>query len=147
MERKSDQHPRLSDCACRNLRMTARVITQYYDEVLRDSGLKSTQFALLNDIASRAEGICVGELAELSMMDQTTVTRNVEILRKKRLVSIQTDAADSRRKKVTLSQTGKDRLTAATPSWEEAQLKLQQALGNDRYMDLLELLRVLQTIK
>lgn len=146
MNQKNNKEPRLVNCACRNLRMTTRVVTQYYDRALQDSGLKSTQFALLNDISSKEDGISVNELAEYSMMDQTTVTRNIEILRKKGYVDIKTEEKDSRKKRITVSEAGNDKLKAATPPWKDAQIKLQRSIGLERYKVLLETLSLLREL-
>ena len=118
MKTDKKEEPRLINCACRNLRMTTRMVTQYYDKALNDSGIKSTQFALLNDIAFKEEGLSINELAEYSMMDQTTVTRNIEILRKNGYVIVQTEEKDSRRKRITLSDEGKEKLNDALPLWK-----------------------------
>ncbi len=144
---KKEQEPRVINCACRNLRMTTRVVTQYYDKALQESGLKSTQFALLNDISSKEEGISIGELAEYAMMDQTTVTRNIEILRKNGFVEVTTLEKDSRRKNITVSTAGKEKLQLAVPLWRAAQIKLEQTLGAEQYQVLLKTLAVLKEIK
>jgi hypothetical protein len=34
-------------CVCSNLRMAARAVTQLYDQILRQSGLRATQFSIL----------------------------------------------------------------------------------------------------
>ena len=34
-------------CACANLRRAARTVTKLYEDQLRDSGLRATQFTLL----------------------------------------------------------------------------------------------------
>lgn len=146
MEQQNEQNLNLSVCACRSLRMTTRVITQYYDKALRISGLKSPQFALLTDICSRENGISVNELANQAMMDQTTVTRNVEILRKKGYVDVNTVDADSRKKCITVSETGKEKLALAMPHWQEAQSKLEQIVGKEQYVELLKTLSVLRSI-
>lgn len=147
MEQQNDQNLSLSECACRNLRMTTRVITQYYDEALRASGLKSPQFSLLNDISSRENGISVNELADRAMMDQTTVTRNVEMLRKNGYVDVKTEDSDSRKKCITVSETGKNKLALAMPHWQEAQARLEQVVGKEQYLALLKTLSVLREIK
>lgn len=146
MEQQNEQNLNLSVCACRSLRMTTRVITQYYDKALRISGLKSPQFALLTDICSRENGISVNELANQAMMDQTTVTRNVEILRKKGYVDVNTVDADSRKKCITVSETGKEKLALAMPHWQEAQSKIEQVVGKEQYDELLKTLSVLRSI-
>jgi DNA-binding MarR family transcriptional regulator len=147
MEQKNDQNLTLPECACRNLRMTTRVITQYYDKALHASGLKSPQFSLLNDISSREDGISVNELADQAMMDQTTVTRNVEMLRKKGYVDVKTEDSDSRKKCITVSETGKNKLALAMPHWLEAQMKLEQIIGKEQYLELLKTLSILREIK
>lgn len=146
MEQQNEQNLNLTVCACRSLRMTTRVITQYYDKALRISGLKSPQFALLTDICSRENGISVNELANQAMMDQTTVTRNVEILRKKGYVDVKTEDADSRKKCITVSETGKEKLALAMPHWQEAQSKIEQVVGKEQYDELLKTLSVLRSI-
>jgi DNA-binding MarR family transcriptional regulator len=147
MELQSDHGLCLADCACRNLRMTTRVITQYYDKAFHSSGLKSPQFALLNDINSRENGISVNELADFAMMDQTTVTRNVEILRKKGYVNVTIEDADSRKKCITISEVGKSELAVAMPHWQEAQMKLEQIVGKEQFNTLLKTLSDLREIK
>jgi len=65
-----------TSCACFNLRKVTRGVTQLYDEMLRPAGLRVTQFSLL--VAVRvAEPVGVTRLAELTVMDRTTLTRNL----------------------------------------------------------------------
>jgi len=45
---------RLSPCVCNTLRMVTRVVTQLYDDCLRPSGLRVTQFSILAAIARLA---------------------------------------------------------------------------------------------
>src|SRR3989449_8361718 len=42
---------RLSPCVCSTLRMVSRAVTQLYDDILRPSGLRVTQFSILGAIA------------------------------------------------------------------------------------------------
>src|SRR5712691_986462 len=46
---------RLSPCVCSTLRMVTRAVTQLYDDVLRPSGLRVTQFNILATIARMGE--------------------------------------------------------------------------------------------
>jgi hypothetical protein len=53
----------LSPCVCSTLRMVSRAVTQLYDDILRPSGLRVTQFSILATIARR--GLvkkCVNEI-------------------------------------------------------------------------------------
>src|ERR687896_523796 len=74
-------------CACFNLRKVARAVTHLYDETLRPAGLRATQFSLL--IAARMAGpVSLTHLAELTVMDRTTLTRNLELLQKQELIDV-----------------------------------------------------------
>src|SRR5437762_11970695 len=46
---------RLSPCVCNTLRMVSRVVTQLYDDCLRSSGLRVTQFSILAAVARLGE--------------------------------------------------------------------------------------------
>ncbi|BCJ93956.1 MarR family transcriptional regulator [Anaerocolumna cellulosilytica] len=145
MNKKTDL--KLKDCACKRLRMSTRIVTQFYDNAFRKAGLKSTQYSLLKDIASRQGGISVNELANLSLMDQTTVTRNIEILRKNELITVKTADIDSRKKCIAVSEAGKERLTEATPIWKETQRQVQELVGEEKYEAFLEVLSCLENLK
>ncbi len=135
----------LKACACRNLRMTTRVVTQYYDKALQSTSLRSTQLALLVDISSR-EYTSVGELANILLMDQTTVTRNIEILKKNGYVKVKADDEDSRKRLISITEKGMAKLNEALPLWEDAQLKIEQKIGKDKFRELLDTLAFIQGI-
>src|SRR6266851_5975842 len=69
-------------CACANLRRADRVVTQFYDAVLGPSGMRITQFTLLQAL-HHAPGISQKQLAELLEIDSTTLTRTLAPLRRK----------------------------------------------------------------
>ena len=46
---------RLSPYVCSTLRMVTRAVTQLYDDVLRPSGLRVTQFSILATLAHLGE--------------------------------------------------------------------------------------------
>ncbi|WOO36336.1 MarR family winged helix-turn-helix transcriptional regulator [Anaerocolumna sp. AGMB13020] len=147
MSKMTENNSKLHECACRNLRMTTRVITQYYDKALQPAGIKSAQYSLLNDISVKEEGISVNELAEHAMMDQTTVTRNIELLRRNGLVKVEIEEKDSRKKRITVSTDGKAVLAAALPLWKVAQAELEQTVGREEYENFLKTLSVLKKMK
>ena len=135
----------LKICACRNLRMTSRVITQYFDKALQPVGLRITQLALMADILF-SEGITVGELADTQLMDQTTVTRNVEILRKSGFIDVKSGNDDSRKRCITITELGTAKLKAAVPFWEKAQQRIEDNIGSERYEEFLKTLSDIQRI-
>ncbi len=122
------------DCACFNLRKATRAITQLYDEALRPMGLRVTQFSLL--IATMMLGsITVTRLAEIGVMDRTTLTRNLRPLEKKGLIKV-VPGDDHRTRVVTLTTRGKDVLSKAIPLWEKAQSRVVKGLGQKRWNSL-----------
>jgi DNA-binding MarR family transcriptional regulator len=122
-------------CACFKVRKAARAITKLYEEVLRPSGLRATQFSLL--MATRVMGpVTVVKLAKVLVMDRTTLTRNLQILEKQGLISIK-PGEDRREREVTLTASGMEVLTKALPLWEEAQDRVKRALGEDKMDNLM----------
>jgi DNA-binding MarR family transcriptional regulator len=122
-------------CACFKVRKAARAITKLYEEVLRPSGLRATQFTLL--MATRVMGpVTVVKLAQVLVTDRTTLTRNLQILEKRRLITIK-PGEDRREREVTLTAAGMEVLTKAVPLWEEAQNRVEEGLGEERLQNLL----------
>jgi DNA-binding MarR family transcriptional regulator len=119
-------------------------VTQVYDEFLRASGLRGTQFSLL--IAVRAMGpVTVTKLAFKTMMDRTTLGRNLMLLEKKALIRIE-PGEDKRVREVTLTDEGLDALRRALPLWEEAQAHVVNSLGEERMNGLLNHLAALVSL-
>jgi len=134
-------------CACFNVRKTARVITQLYDEVLRPTGMRITQFALL--MAAGGLGpVTVTRLAKLGAMDRTTLTRNLRPLEERELIHIES-GEDRRERQVTLTPRGQHALATAFPLWQEAQAKIVKGFGQERlqrlYAELADLRAISRT--
>lgn len=121
-------------CACFNLRKAARVVTQVYDQMLRPAGIRTTQFSLLVAI-SMLGSPTVSRLAEVSVMDRTTLTRNLEVLKKQGLVDI-SRGNDRRTRIVNVTRAGRNALEEALPLWEQAQSRVVKALGESRWQSL-----------
>lgn len=129
-------------CTSLNLRKAARTVTQFYDDALRDSGLKSTQFSLLA-AASLAGTVPISRLAEEMAMDRTTLTRNLKPLESEGLLQV-VAGADRRVRNVTLTPEGEAMLQKAAPMWRDAQTRMIDKLGDERWG---ELLRHLQGVR
>jgi DNA-binding MarR family transcriptional regulator len=114
-------------CACANLRRAARVVTQFYDSVLRPSGLRVPQFTLLQAL-THAPGISQKQLAELLEIDSTTLSRTLAVLRRKGRLRSPT-GADRRELRLFLTPAGQREYQRALPYWQSAQRRLRQALG------------------
>src|SRR5438105_7199799 len=76
---------RLSPCVCSTLRMVSRAVTQLYDDILRPSGLRVTQFSILATVARRGEAN-LRQLEHALAIDQTTLTRSVNLLERDRVI-------------------------------------------------------------
>ncbi len=129
-------------CTSFNLRKAARAVTQFYDEALKASGLKSTQFSLLT-MAAAAGGAPISRLADDMAMDRTTLTRNLRPLEEAGLIRI--EAGDDRRvRKVVVTADGEHILSRAVPMWRRAQTHMIDRLGDEQWG---EFLRQLQTVR
>jgi len=122
-------------CACATVRRTDRILTQFYDEILAPSGLYITQFTLLATL-SQAAPVTINRLAEIMDMDRTTLSRNLEVLVKQHMVRIE-EGEDRRMRQVHLTQEGEQALRRALPLWQEAQARIEHALGRERFDGLL----------
>lgn len=107
---------------------------------MKPSGLKVTQYSMLANIA-RNPGITVSELAELLFMDQTTVTRNLQVLEKSGYIKMEIEAGDYRVKKIRVSNIGESKMKQARPFWEKAQLEMEAILGSASITELLSTLK------
>ncbi len=118
-------------CACRNLRRTARAVTQLYDETLRPSGLRITQFTLLVAVAM-SEPVPITRLADALALDRTTLARDLKPLTGRGLVEIAA-GADRRMRVVRLTGQGREAISRAYPLWQRAQARIVAGSGSDRW--------------
>ncbi|SFN04334.1 MarR family winged helix-turn-helix transcriptional regulator [Thermodesulforhabdus norvegica] len=124
-------------CVCYNVKKVARHITRYYDEALRPSGLRATQYAILMATKAR-EPISLSELSRITMTDRTTLTRNLSVLQRKGFVVVRHGADDRRQRFVEITEKGREVLLKAIPLWEAAQSRIEKQLGEGRIKRLLD---------
>jgi DNA-binding MarR family transcriptional regulator len=124
--------------------MVSRAVTQLYDEILRPSGLRVTQFSILATIARLGEAN-LRQLESMLAIDQTTLTRSLNLLERNRVVE-RVPHPDGRIKAMTLTSKGRRALAAARPLWARAQDKVLREWGATAWADaqrrLANLLRV-----
>jgi DNA-binding MarR family transcriptional regulator len=118
-------------CACRNLRRTARAVTQLYDDTLRPSRLRITQFTLLVAVAL-SEPVPITRLADALDLDRTTLARDLRPLTERGLLEI-TAGEDKRTRMVRLTVQGREAIARAYPLWRQAQARLVQGSEADRW--------------
>jgi DNA-binding MarR family transcriptional regulator len=128
-------------CNCAALRKASRRLSQFYDRALGASGLRATQFAVLSEIARRAERPpTILDLADALAMDQSTVGQNLRPLEREGLVALKADARDRRRRNVTITEEGRARYARAAPLWSSAQQRFEASFGSQEARALRALL-------
>jgi len=124
---------RLSACVCGTLRMVSRAVTQLYDEVLRPSGLRVTQFSILAVMARMREAN-LRQLEDALAIDQTTLTRSLSLLERDGVIE-RVPHPDGRIKAMRLTARGRRALDVARPLWAQAQGKVLRELGTKAWAD------------
>jgi len=125
-----------TECTGSNLRRATRAVSRIYDEALAPAGLRGTQFSLLIALSFFKEAPLLRVAEELGL-DRTTLTRNLQPLERAGLVA-SSPGKDQRVRLLRLTDAGQRNLQRAYPLWEEAQAKVVNALGQRRWMTLLE---------
>jgi DNA-binding MarR family transcriptional regulator len=115
-------------CYATAMRKASRRLTSLYDEVMAPSGLRSTQFAILKQVA-RSESISINELGEALVMDRSAVGHSLRPLQRDGLISLEKDTTDRRSVNVTLTAEGQRRLMEAAVLWREAQSRVTEVIG------------------
>ena len=127
--------PDIRICACTNLRRATRMATQAYDGALRPAGLRATQFTLLSVIAKHGQ-LRQSHLAEILVMDGTTLTRNLRPLVKNKWIEIDRDS-DQRVRLISITAKGRRVLAKAVPLWQQVQARFVTGLGDEQWSHLL----------
>ena len=128
-------------CLCDTLRMTARAVTQVYDDTLQPVGLRVTQFSLLARAASMGP-VESWRLSEALGLDKTTFSRNLRPLERRRLIAIEA-GEDRRTRLVRVTPAGEKLLKEATASWRSVQASFKKRLHDGEFdRTLRQLLRV-----
>lgn len=134
------------NCACFNIRKAARSITQFYEDAMRSTGLRATQYTILS-ATKHLEPITVMALAEEVVTDRTTLTRNLKVLEKHGLIRLEA-GEDRRERQICLTDKGRKAQAKAYPLWKTAQEEMIHRLGDKNFTRLLsDLSRVVTASK
>jgi DNA-binding MarR family transcriptional regulator len=132
----------IPECNCLALRQAARHVTQFYDQRLASTGLRTTQFSILAKL-KRLGPMTINALARELVMDRTTLGRTMLPLERDGLITITDGTLDRRRKELRLTRAGAGRLAAAFKLWSEAQMHFAAAFGAERALNLRQELHAL----
>lgn len=126
----------LTVCTALNLKKASRVVTKLFDDVLRPTGLRSTQLPIL--VTLRLLGPTpMRQLSAELVMSPTTLTRNLKPLLKRGMVQVLA-GEDKRTREISLAEPGGKLLDEAAPLWEEAQGITVESLGHARWRSLID---------
>lgn len=125
-------------CTNFKLRQLTRVVSRHYDAYIAGSGLKTSQYSLLSNVATHGP-IRPVDLAARMRMDASTLTRNLKPLIAEGWVEMG-EGADARSRLLTLTGNGHAKRDEARALWRKAQLALNERLGVERVLALHALL-------
>jgi DNA-binding MarR family transcriptional regulator len=126
----------LSSCACLNLKMASRTITQFYDGRFREIGLRSTQFNLLAAIEESGP-VPMTRLADILVMDRTTLNRDLKPLVRDGLIVV-SPGEDRRIRLIDLTEAGNAKLKEGLPIWKELQNDFYRSFGKKGWKTLMK---------
>ena len=116
-------------CIAYRARMLSRVISAIYDEALAPLGLKGSQLNLLSALARQGPSR-PADLCALLKMDKSTLSRNVERMRKRGWLS-NSISNDNRTHMVSLTPKGGELFRNAFPLWRKAQMEAVRRMGDE----------------
>jgi DNA-binding MarR family transcriptional regulator len=122
-------------CMCGTLRRAARALTQRYEEALRPTGLRATQFTVLQALSLAGE-VSQGRLGEILGIDSTTLTRTLKIMSREGWIA-ERPGEDRRERWIRMTSPGEERFQVAVPAWEIAQTSLRLRLGEQGWEELM----------
>jgi DNA-binding MarR family transcriptional regulator len=107
------------------------MVTQLFDEALVPVGLLSTQLPVLI-LLSLYSPLTISRLANLLIMDRTTLTKNLKPLQARGLIK-QVPNKDKRKTLLKLTAKGEAMLVKSYPLWQRAQKQVVEGLGSDQW--------------
>jgi len=119
-----------SGCSSFKLRQLSRRVSQHFDHIVGEAGLKTTQYSLLSHV-QRLEPVRPSDLAAAMEMDASTLTRNLQPLLRAGWLEVG-PGEDGRSRCITLTDAGREKRTEAQREWKRAQVAFNERVGADR---------------
>ena len=121
-------------CTNLKLRQLSRLVSRHYDAFVAPTGLKNTQYSLLSHVAL-AGPIRPSDLAQRMRIDASTLTRNLQPLIVQGWLALG-PGEDARSRLVSVTETGRAKRAEGQRAWKQAQLALNERLGEARIVAL-----------
>ncbi|MGE5808489.1 MAG: MarR family winged helix-turn-helix transcriptional regulator [Nitrospirota bacterium] len=118
-----------AECIGVRVRILNRVITNIFDHALQPLDLKLTQGNILV-MLSLYGGASPGDIGKVLLMEKSTVSRNLERMRKKGWIDV-AGRDDGQAQVVSVTAKGRKLLEAAHVAWKKAQKEAIQLLGEE----------------
>jgi DNA-binding MarR family transcriptional regulator len=115
-------------CFGLNIQRAARVVAKKFDAALKPLGINHWQFSMLMTL-SVPNGLSVGELASLLIVDRTTLPANIKPLQRLGLLAVRVDEDDARSRRIQLTPRGNDVTKAAFPIWQKVNAGIERSVG------------------
>ncbi|MNC31371.1 Organic hydroperoxide resistance transcriptional regulator [compost metagenome] len=124
------------------LGVASRRMSQLFGQRLREFGLSPEQWSVLHVIAEQ-EGLIQKEIAGLSFKDKPTITRILDVLEEKGLITRKPGESDRRSFRLYATEKGKELALKTEPLERGVNAELADRLGQDAYYALLAQLKEL----
>ncbi|HEY3130064.1 MAG TPA: MarR family winged helix-turn-helix transcriptional regulator [Acidobacteriota bacterium] len=118
------------ECLLSRARILNRVLTNIYDDELREFGLKATQLNLLVVVA-RIGPVRRIDIGKRLHLDPSTLTRNLKIMLTNGWIEEIIDGEDGRGSPLQVTVKGRNLLHQIVPSWRKAQDRTQRLIGDN----------------
>ena len=126
------------NCVNAKLRRLHRMVEGVYQSQLRVFGLKGSMLSILF-IIGKQELVNQKFIAEILLLDQSTMSRDIKKLESKGWIQKRVSSTDSRTSELSLTNDGIILLEEIAPVWEGLHQKVESVLGqfNIRQIDVL----------
>jgi len=118
-----------AECIAGRVRLLNRVITNIYDHALQPLGIKISQANILVMLSLTDQASPV-DIARVLSMEKSTVSRNVERMRKKGWIDV-ADQDKGLSQVITVTPKGRKLLATAHVEWRKAQKQAAELLGEE----------------
>src|SRR4051794_40111815 len=141
-ERRSPAEVIATECLAVRVRALNRAITALYDDALRPHGLRVAQLNLLVAVA-RMGTARPGAPCRALRMDKSSLSRDVEVMRRQGW--LEADDSGGRSRPLRVTPVGQALLARVAPAWREAQDRARRLIGEEGAEAVLAMARRLQS--
>jgi DNA-binding MarR family transcriptional regulator len=124
------------ECFSTSVRQASRRLTQLYDDSLAPTGLRSTQYSILAELARRSEPPTLSELAEAIVSDRSSLGHTLRPLVRDGYVALRRGKTDRRTKRIVLTTRGQHKVRESLRHWQAAQATFVSLYGTKWSADL-----------